>query len=73
MIPRETQRANPNDLYTRARAHLAALCGEVTANREVVIVQRRGAEDVALVLLKSLMDCRKQRTSCDLRQMPNGF
>ena len=34
--------------YTRARANLAALCDEVTANREVVIIQRRGIEDVAL-------------------------
>ena len=35
--------------YTHARAHLAALCDEVTANREVVIIHRRGAEDVALI------------------------
>ena len=33
--------------YTRAPANLAALCDEVTANREVVIIQRRGTEDVA--------------------------
>ena len=35
--------------YTHARANLAALCDTVTANREVVIIQRRGAEDVALI------------------------
>ena len=35
--------------YTHARANLAALCDEVTANREVVIIHRRGAEDVALI------------------------
>ena len=35
--------------YTQARARLAALCDAVTDNREVVIIQRRGAEDVALV------------------------
>ena len=40
--------------YTRARANLAALCDEVTANREVVIIQRRGAEDVALVAAEEL-------------------
>ena len=40
--------------YTRARANLAALCDEVTANREVVIIQRRGAEDVALVAAQEL-------------------
>ena len=40
--------------YTRARANLAALCDEVTANREVVIIQRRGTEDVALVAAKEL-------------------
>jgi len=35
--------------YTHARAHLAAFCDEVTANREIVIIHRRGAEDVALI------------------------
>ena len=35
--------------YTRARDHLAALCDEATLNRQVVIIRRRGAEDVALV------------------------
>ena len=40
--------------YARARANLAALCDEVTANREVVIIQRRGAEDVALVAAQEL-------------------
>ena len=40
--------------YTRVRANLAALCDEVTANREVVIIQRRGTEDVALVAAQEL-------------------
>ena len=40
--------------YSRARANLAALCEEVTANREVVIIQRRCAEDVALVAAQEL-------------------
>jgi antitoxin YefM len=35
--------------YTHARANLAAFCDEVTANREIVIIHRRGAEDVALI------------------------
>lgn len=35
--------------YTQARANLAQLCDEVIGNREVVIIRRRGAEDVALV------------------------
>ncbi len=35
--------------YTQARANLAALCNEVAADREAVIIHRRGAEDVALV------------------------
>lgn len=45
--------------YTKARANLAKLCNQVTANREVVIINRRGAEDVALVTaseLSSLME-----------------
>jgi antitoxin YefM len=40
--------------YTHARAHLAALCDEVTANREVVIIHRRGAADVALIAADEL-------------------
>ena len=35
--------------YTQARATLARLLDEVTQNREVVIIHRRGEEDVALV------------------------
>ncbi len=35
--------------YTNARARLAALLDEVTQNREVVIIQRRGREDVAMI------------------------
>ncbi|SHI80786.1 antitoxin YefM [Desulfatibacillum alkenivorans DSM 16219] len=35
--------------YTHARAHLASLLNEVSENREVVIIQRRGHEDVALI------------------------
>jgi antitoxin YefM len=35
--------------YTQARANLASLMDEVTHNREVVIIERRGAEPVALV------------------------
>lgn len=33
--------------YTNARASLASLIDEVINNREVVIIQRRGSEDVA--------------------------
>lgn len=45
--------------YTQARANLAMLFDKVTADREIVIVQRRGAEDVALIAaaeLNSLME-----------------
>ncbi len=40
--------------YTHARAHLAALCDKVTTDREVVIIHRRGAEDVALIAAEEL-------------------
>jgi len=45
--------------YTNARANLASLCDEVTMNREVVVIHRRGARNVALVSadeLESLME-----------------
>jgi antitoxin YefM len=35
--------------YSAARANLASLMDRVTGDREVVIINRRGAEDVALV------------------------
>lgn len=35
--------------YTQARASLASLLDQVTRNREVVIIQRRGGEDVAMI------------------------
>ena len=40
--------------YTHARTHLGALCDEVTDNREIVIIQRRGADDVALIAADEL-------------------
>ena len=35
--------------YTSARRQLASLLDRVTKNHEVVIIQRRGAEDVAMI------------------------
>lgn len=40
--------------YTNARANLAKLCDEVTDNREVVIINRRGYEDVVLIAASEL-------------------
>ncbi len=40
--------------YTQARANLAALWDKVTDDREVVVIQRRGAEDVALIAADEL-------------------
>jgi len=40
--------------YTHARARLASLIDEVTKNREVVIIQRRGSEDVAMIAADEL-------------------
>ena len=45
--------------YTQARANLAKLLDEVTSNREVVVIQRRRGDDVALISaaeLSSLME-----------------
>lgn len=45
--------------YTQARANLAMLWDKVTNNREVVVVQRRGAEPIAMIAadeLSSLME-----------------
>jgi antitoxin YefM len=40
--------------YTKARANLAKLCDEVAKNQEVVIINRRGSHDVALVSAEEL-------------------
>jgi len=40
--------------YTHARAHFASLIDEVVKNREVVIIQRRGSEDVAMIAADEL-------------------
>ncbi|MCS6937136.1 MAG: type II toxin-antitoxin system Phd/YefM family antitoxin [Candidatus Bipolaricaulota bacterium] len=40
--------------YTQARAHLAELLDQAIANRDVVIIQRRGTEDVALISAEEL-------------------
>ncbi len=45
--------------YTQARANLASLLDTVTDDQEVVIIQRRGAADVALIAadeLQSLLE-----------------
>lgn len=40
--------------YTQARASLAKLMDKVTHDREVVIIQRRGEEDVAMISAEEL-------------------
>ena len=40
--------------YSNARANLATLLDEVAENREIVIINRRDAEDVALVAASEL-------------------
>jgi antitoxin YefM len=45
--------------YTNARANFARLCDVAAEDREVVLIRRRGAEDVALVAaaeLESLLE-----------------
>lgn len=41
--------------YTQARAQLASLIDEATKNREVVIIRRRGSEDVAIIAADELV------------------
>lgn len=46
-MPRETT-------YTHGRDHFAELCKQVVADRDFVIIRRRGDEDVALVAAAEL-------------------
>lgn len=41
--------------YTQARKQLATLLDEVVNQREIVIIERRGAEDVVLIAIE--LDC----------------
>lgn len=40
--------------YSNARAHLAQLWDEVTQHQEVVVITRRGSEDVAMIAASEL-------------------
>jgi antitoxin YefM len=40
--------------YTAARANFASLCNRAIENREVIMINRRGAEDVALLAANEL-------------------
>jgi antitoxin YefM len=40
--------------YTDARANFATLCNRAIDNREVIMINRRGAEDVALLAADEL-------------------
>ena len=40
--------------YTAARANFATLCNRALENREVIIINRRGSEDVALIAANEL-------------------
>lgn len=40
--------------YAKAAANLATLCDQVTADRDVILISRRGVDDVALVAASEL-------------------
>jgi antitoxin YefM len=40
--------------YTAARANFASICNRVVENREVIIINRRGSEDVAIIAANEL-------------------
>ncbi len=40
--------------YTKAREQLASLIDEAANNREIVIIQKRGSEDVAMIAADEL-------------------
>jgi antitoxin YefM len=55
--------------YTQARAGLARLCDAAAKDNEVVIITRRGAEDVALV---SAAELRSLRETAHLLRSPRN-
>lgn len=55
--------------YTQARAELARLCDAAANDNEVVIISRRGADDVALV---SAAELRSLRETAHLLRSPRN-
>jgi antitoxin YefM len=55
--------------YTQARAELAKLCDAAAKDNEIVIISRRGAEDVALV---SAAELRSLRETAHLLRSPRN-
>ncbi len=56
--------------YSDARSRFASLCDAATTAREVIIIQRRGAEDVALIAADELESL--QETAHLLRSPKNA-
>lgn len=56
--------------YTDARTRFAGLCDTATINREIIIIHRRGAEDVALIAADELESL--QETAHLLRSPKNA-
>lgn len=56
--------------YTQARANFAKLCNAAAQDREVVIIRRRDAEDVALIAADELSSL--QETAHLLRSPANA-
>lgn len=40
--------------YSQARANLASLCNQASEDKEIVLIKRRNAEDVALIAASEL-------------------
>lgn len=59
--------------YTHARAKLASLLDEVTKNREVVIIKRRGREAVATITADELAGILETAHLLRSPKMQNGF
>jgi len=56
--------------YTNARANFAALCDDVASTRGVIVIRRRGADDVALISAAELRSI--QETAHLLRSPVNA-
>ncbi len=56
--------------YTQARANLAKLLDRVILDRETVIIERRGAKEVALISAEELAGL--EETACLLRSPKNA-
>jgi antitoxin YefM len=73
LVPKQEHEMTIQTNYTQARGSLASLMDVVTDNHQVVIIQRRGKKDVALVPVDVLESVHLLRSPGNARRLLNAL